>query len=824
MKMSMMFSYPKKCLSLGSAFVAIRRSTRRTMVAGITLGAFAMFLPARGQAQVVRTGYTSIVAANSAKCVDITGGSRTAGAAAIQWHCNGASNEAWTVQLYNGSFRIIEQQTGDCLVVSGSSKVAGAALVQEPCSGVSSELWSFTASGSNFQMINMNSGQCASVSGASTADAATIEQEPCTTASNFLFTFYSGLITSAALTVAQAAHSGQCMNVSGSSTAAGGSIIQWPCAGSTNEQWTLVPTSGSYYELVANNSGLCLSDNGKTALSTSMVQEPCSSTNSSDLFTLKPVGGSYEIVVENSGLCMSVSGGSQTAGTVVQEWTCSGALYQLWSLSAATLPSSWTAVIPLAVDPIGAANLPNGNLVMWSANDQYTFEGDIGYGNGQTYTTVFNPWTETSTAILVTNTGDDMFCPGTANLFNGEILVNGGDSSPKTSLYNPTTGVWTSDADMNIPRGYEADTVLTNGSVMTFGGSWSGGIGGKTAEVWTEGSGWTVLSNVPETTIIGPDPQGTYRGDNHLWLFSAPNGEVFHAGPSAQMHWITTTGNGTITSAGNRGNDPYAINGNTVMYDVGMLMKTGGAGVSGRQRRGQHLSHQPQQRNGRGHGYANCAHGLSARFLERHCAAQRTGDDRRRADLSGAVLRRYRDSDSRDLGPDHAGVPATEPDADAARLPQLRDSVAGWPRVCGRRRAVWRRLFGQSFQYRDSFAALPAECQRYGRHAAGYFYRASHGRSGHKHYGYDRIAGGVFRTDAFVFDNAYSQQRSAARSAANSVDQRQHVHAGDFLKPGNCAARLLLAVRVERARSAQCGRGYSYQLVWALPSCWARQR
>jgi len=577
MKMSMMFSYPKKCLSLGSAFVAIRRSTRRTMVAGITLGAFAMFLPARGQAQVVRTGYTSIVAANSAKCVDITGGSRTAGAAAIQWHCNGASNEAWTVQLYNGSFRIIEQQTGDCLVVSGSSKVAGAALVQEPCSGVSSELWSFTASGSNFQMINMNSGQCASVSGASTADAATIEQEPCTTASNFLFTFYSGLITSAALTVAQAAHSGQCMNVSGSSTVAGGSIIQWPCAGSTNEQWTLVPTSGSYYELVANNSGLCLSDNGKTALSTSMVQEPCSSTNSSDLFTLKPVGGSYEIVVENSGLCMSVSGGSQTAGTVVQEWTCSGALYQLWSLSAATLPSSWTAVIPLAVDPIGAANLPNGNLVMWSANDQYTFEGDIGYGNGQTYTTVFNPWTETSTAILVTNTGDDMFCPGTANLFNGEILVNGGDSSPKTSLYNPTTGVWTSDADMNIPRGYEADTVLTNGSVMTFGGSWSGGIGGKTAEVWTEGSGWTVLSNVPETTIIGPDPQGTYRGDNHLWLFSAPNGEVFHAGPSAQMHWITTTGNGTIASAGNRGNDPYAINGNTVMYDVGMLMKTGGA-------------------------------------------------------------------------------------------------------------------------------------------------------------------------------------------------------------------------------------------------------
>jgi hypothetical protein len=250
----------------------------------------------------------------------------------------------------------------------------------------------------------------------------------------------------------------------------------------------------------------------------------------------------------------------------------------LWSLSAATLPSSWTGVIPLAVDPIGASQLTDGQLVMWSANDQYSFQGDIGYSNsGQTYSTIFDPVAETSSVILVTNTGDDMFCPGTANLFNGDLLVNGGDSSPKTSIFNQTTGNWTFDSDMNIPRGYEADTVLTNGSVLTFGGSWSGGQGGKTAEVWTQGSGWNVLTNVPETNIIGPDPQGVYRGDNHLWLFDAPNGEVFHAGPSANMNWITTSGAGSITPAGNRGNDPYAINGNAVLYDVGMIMKTGGA-------------------------------------------------------------------------------------------------------------------------------------------------------------------------------------------------------------------------------------------------------
>jgi galactose oxidase len=545
----------------------------------LALVSVAFLFPSKSHAEVVRTGYTVITAASTSQCVDISGGSISAGAPAIQWPCNFSKNEQWTVQLYSaGSFRIIEQGTGDCLVVSGGSPSAGAPLVQEPCSGIKSELWSFVASGTNYQIVSKSSGQCAAVNGASTSAAAAIVQMPCTTASNFLWSFNSGLVTASTLTVAQAAHSGQCLNVAGGSSSAGATIIQWPCGGSANEQWTLKPTGG-YYELIANNSGLCLSSNGATAEGSDMVQEPCSASSTSDLFALAPLNGSYQLVVQNTGYCVDVYGARQNAGTGVIEWPCSGSINQQWGLSPATLASSWSAVTQLPVDPIGVANLPNGNLVMWSAYDPYTYESDIGNSSsGQTYTAVFNPVTLASTETLVTNTGDDMFCPGTANLFDGKILVNGGSSSPKTSLYNPATGLWTSDANMNIPRGYEADTVLANGQVMTFGGSWSGGQGGKTAEVFTEGgAGWTELTNVPETNITGPDPAGIYRGDNHLWLFAAPNGEVFHAGPSAQMNWITTAGTGTITSAGNRGNDPYAINGSTVLYDVGLIMKTGGA-------------------------------------------------------------------------------------------------------------------------------------------------------------------------------------------------------------------------------------------------------
>jgi galactose oxidase len=60
-------------------------------------------------------------------------------------------------------------------------------------------------------------------------------------------------------------------------------------------------------------------------------------------------------------------------------------------------------------------------------------------------------------------------------------------------------------------------------------------------------------------------------------LFAAPGGRVFHAGPSSKMNWISTTGNGSITSAGLRADSPDAMNGDAVMYDVGKILTVGGA-------------------------------------------------------------------------------------------------------------------------------------------------------------------------------------------------------------------------------------------------------
>jgi galactose oxidase len=232
----------------------------------------------------------------------------------------------------------------------------------------------------------------------------------------------------------------------------------------------------------------------------------------------------------------------------------------------------WGAPIGFPLVPASAAQLPDGRLLTWSAYQTHNFGG-----SGRTQTAIFNPADGTVSQRTVTETGHDMFCPGTALLPDGRVLVNGGSDSGKTSIYNPATNAWTTAATMNIPRGYQGTTTLADGRVFTLGGSWSGGQGGKNGEVWSAAGGWQRLSGVPVTPILTEDPQGVYRADNHGWFFTWTGNRVFHAGPSRQLNWIGTAGTGSTTAAGTRGDDTHAMNGNAVMYEAGKILTVGGA-------------------------------------------------------------------------------------------------------------------------------------------------------------------------------------------------------------------------------------------------------
>ena len=262
-------------------------------------------------------------------------------------------------------------------------------------------------------------------------------------------------------------------------------------------------------------------------------------------------------------------GGSTDTGETVEAGRAKAAGVPIAAINKA----QWGPKINISLTPASAANLPNGNVVLWAANGEFSFSND----DARAYATTYNPSTGGFTKRFVNTTGSNLFCPGTSMLADGRLLVSGGSQAGNTTIYNYANDTWVAGAALKITRAYNANTVLQDGSVLTLGGSWSGGVGGKHGEVWTEATGWQRLTGVPVDDMVGPDPGGAYRGDNHMWLLPTGNGQVLHAGPSAKMHWIDTRGNGNVRSAGTRGDDPYSMSGNTVMYDIGKILKVGGS-------------------------------------------------------------------------------------------------------------------------------------------------------------------------------------------------------------------------------------------------------
>ncbi len=242
---------------------------------------------------------------------------------------------------------------------------------------------------------------------------------------------------------------------------------------------------------------------------------------------------------------------------------------------AAPSQATWSAVRALPLVPVSMANLPGGKLLLWSADEKFQFTPLSTVG--RTYAATFDPVANTVSERTVTETGHNMFCPGTTNLPDGRLLVNGGISSARTSIFDTARGVWTTAASMNIPRGYQANTLLKDGSVLTLGGSWSGGVGNKHGEVWTAAGGWQQRSGIPIEPFLSVDTSRDFGGDSHFMLLPAGNGKVFHAGPGVNMHWITTEGNGRVLDAGPRADDTFSVSGTTVMYEQGKILKAGGA-------------------------------------------------------------------------------------------------------------------------------------------------------------------------------------------------------------------------------------------------------
>lgn len=224
----------------------------------------------------------------------------------------------------------------------------------------------------------------------------------------------------------------------------------------------------------------------------------------------------------------------------------------------------WDAALNLPHVPVTAANLPDGRVLTYASNQRTSFPNGAEF----TYAAVWNPSTGTVTEINWNQ--HDMFCGGTVLRADGKFQVMGGRNIVRrSSVFNWQTNTWSRVADMNDPRWYTASVALPLGDVFTVSGSG----GDNTAERF-DGTSWRKYLNINWSPVA---TQPTIEANFTPMVFVAPDGRIFHAGPTKSMNYVDPEGNGAVVSAGVQWPGTwYPKDAAIVMYEPGKLLVAGG--------------------------------------------------------------------------------------------------------------------------------------------------------------------------------------------------------------------------------------------------------
>lgn len=289
--------------------------------------------------------------------------------------------------------------------------------------------------------------------------------------------------------------------------------------------------------------------------------------------TLKPFGQPEELVVDDV----------LVPGFAFHEWRVllagrSGGLsahhdvdnFHVVSTGCPQLDGQWQpAVLDFGVVAIHAHLLPTGNVMYW---DRHT-----GMPPGQTEPKLWDPVGGgiTDAAML----GYDAFCAGHVLDKDGKLFVSGGhivdnEGLKNASSYQADTDTWFPHPDMNAGRWYPTSTALYDGDILTVAGSyWDGTLN-------PDGSHHIAQNVLPQvfdtdtntwrnlTTALKEQPL-------YPWMFQAPNGKVFDAGPQQQSRYLDTAGTGAWSNVALAGY-PHRDYGSAVMDLPGRVLITGG--------------------------------------------------------------------------------------------------------------------------------------------------------------------------------------------------------------------------------------------------------
>ncbi len=140
----------------------------------------------------------------------------------------------------------------------------------------------------------------------------------------------------------------------------------------------------------------------------------------------------------------------------------------------------------------------------------------------------------------------------------------------QASIYNPSTNTWQRLPAMNKGRWYPSNVTLPNGDVLVVGGSFISPTEGlnRVSQVWSPSTGnWRELTGAQ---LDFPPAYANY----YPFLYVAPNGKVFVAGPQQMARYLDTAGAGAWMDV-DASSLIYRDYGSSVMYD-GKVLIVGG--------------------------------------------------------------------------------------------------------------------------------------------------------------------------------------------------------------------------------------------------------
>ncbi|MEU0180811.1 RICIN domain-containing protein [Streptomyces sp. NPDC006207] len=165
------------------------RGRVRRRVAPLALGAlFASGLSAvvltapQAQAASLPTGWVTVAAKHSGKCVDAAAAGTADGTAVQQYACNGTTAQQWQFQATSDGYVRVNNRNDAAKSwdVTDVSTADGAPVQLWSYSGGANQQWlPVEETGGTYHFVNRNSGKCLDVPAASTADSARIQQYTC---------------------------------------------------------------------------------------------------------------------------------------------------------------------------------------------------------------------------------------------------------------------------------------------------------------------------------------------------------------------------------------------------------------------------------------------------------------------------------------------------------------------------------------------------------------------------------------------------------------------------------------------------------------------